>query len=146
MTPGRIITLEAAPKNARLIVCGGRTYGWPLKGYLSEADKTHDTVRIEAERKRLFDVLDFLKPREIAEGEAPGADSVVREWAISRLVPFQRFRALWETEGKLAGRNRNRRMFASFDPEGTVAFPGGTGTADMENVTIGGGVWLVRIR
>jgi hypothetical protein len=37
-------------------------------------------------------------------------------------------------------------MFVSFEPDGTVAFPGGTGTADMENVTIDGGAWLVRVR
>lgn len=146
MTIGLILKLSDAPKGKRLIVCGGRTYAWPLKGYLSETDRIRDTARIETERKRLFEVLDFLAPSEIAEGEAPGADSVAREWAEARKVPFQRFRALWEIEGKPAGRNRNRRMFASFDPDGTVAFPGGVGTADMENVTIAGGVWLVRVR
>ena len=38
------------------------------------------------------------------------------------------------------------RVLPGFEPDGTVAFPGGRGTADMENVTIDGGAWLVRIR
>jgi hypothetical protein len=146
MTIGLILKLESAPKGKRLIVCGGRTYGWPLKGYLSESDKKHDAIRIERERKQLFEVLDLLAPIEIAEGEAPGADSLAREWAEARKIPFQRFRALWETEGKLAGPKRNRRMFESFEPDGVVAFLGGNGTRDMENVGIDGGVWLVRVR
>lgn len=122
---GRIILLEDAPKGARIIVCGGREY---------------------ADRVRLFWVLDFLRPTAIAEGEAKGADSLAREWASERRVPCARFPALWEVHGRSAGPRRNRQMFTGFEPDGTVAFPGGTGTADMENVTIDGGVWLVRIR
>ncbi len=125
MTPGRIIRLEDAPKGARLIVCGGRSYA-----YL----------------ERVFIVLDQLAPREIAQGEAKGADEFARKWAEARNVPCARFPALWNVEGKSAGPRRNRRMFAGFEPDGTVAFPGGVGTADMENVTIDGGAWLVRIR
>jgi len=122
---GRIVKLEAAPKDKRLIVCGGRTY---------------------EDRARVFEVLDFLAPREIAHGAALGADTLAGEWAMERQVPCSRFKALWETEGRSAGPKRNRRMFASFEPDGTVAFPGGAGTADMERVTIDGGAWLVRVK
>jgi hypothetical protein len=116
--------LEDAPKGARLIVCGGRTY---------------------ADRDRLFEVLDLLRPIEIAEGEAAGADTLARVWAEARGVPCAQFPALWRLEGRSAGPKRNRRMLANFEPDGTVAFPGGTGTKDMENVTLDAGVWLVRI-
>jgi hypothetical protein len=125
MTPGRILKLEDAPRSARLIVCGGRDY---------------------ADRERVFEVLDLLAPVEIAQGEANGADSLAKAWAAKRGVPCARFPALWNVDRKSAGAKRNRRMFAGFEPDGTVAFPGGRGTADMENVTIDGGAWLVRIR
>ena len=125
MTLGRIIPLEDAPKGARLIVCGGREY---------------------ADRVVIYATLDVLAPSEIAQGEANGADSVAKEWAAKRGVPCARFPALWNIEGKSAGPRRNRRMFSGFEPDGTVSFPGGRGTADMENVTIDGGAWLVRIR
>jgi hypothetical protein len=125
VTPGRIIPLKDAPKGARIIVCGGREY---------------------ADRVVIYTVLDLLAPREIAQGEANGADSLAKAWAAERGVPCARFPALWNIEGKSAGPKRNRRMFAGFEPDGTVSFPGGRGTADMENVTIDGGAWLVRIR
>jgi len=126
VSPGRILKLEDAPKGARLIVCGGREY---------------------ADRARVFAVLDVLAPREIAQGEADGADSFAKAWAAKNGVPCARFPALWRIDGQYtAGPKRNRRMFANFEPDGTVSFPGGTGTTDMENVTIDGGAWLVRIR
>jgi hypothetical protein len=125
MTPGRILKLEDAPKGARLIVCGGREY---------------------ADRVVIYTVLDLLAPREIAQGEANGADSIAKEWAAKRGVPCARFPALWNIEGKSAEPKRNRRMFNGFEPDGTVSFPGGRETVDMENVTIDGGAWLVRIR
>lgn len=141
MTPGKVLKLEDAPKGKRLIVCGGRTYGRLLIEHHLPAAR-----RAEEERARLFEVLDLLRPIEIAEGEASGADTLAREWAESRKVPCARFPALWSTEGRSAGPKRNRRMFASFEPDGTVAFPGGVGTADMSNVTLDGGAWLVKIR
>ncbi len=136
------LKLEQAPKGKRIIVCGGRWYGRPNEG----ANQEKDGVRVASERARLFEVLDLLHPIEIAEGEAPGADLLAREWAESRGIPCSKFRALWETEKGDAGRNRNRRMFASFEPDGTVAFLGDDGTADMENLTLDCGAWLVRVR
>lgn len=146
MTPGRILKLEDAPKGARLIVCGGRNYGRMFDHYPSETMRRQDEERVQRERNKLFEVLDLLAPSEIAQGEALGADSIAKEWAAKRGVPCARFPALWNVEGKSAGPKRNRRMFNGFEPDGTVAFPGGRGTADMENVTIDGGAWVVRIR
>jgi hypothetical protein len=123
-TGRQILSLSAAPRRARIIVCGGRDY---------------------ADRVRLFAVLDVIDPVEIAQGDARGADALAREWAAERGVPCARYRALWETEGKAAGVLRNRRMFDGFAPGGVVSFPGGRGTADMERVALGGGVWLFRV-
>lgn len=146
MAPGLILKLEDAPKGARLIVCGGRMYGHPYNSYPNAIAEDEDEQRVKLEQARLFEVLDFLRPKEIAQGEANGADSLAKTWALQRGVPCARFPALWNIEGKSAGPKRNRRMFNGFEPDGTVAFPGGRGTADMENVTIDGGAWLVRIR
>jgi len=123
-TGRQILSLSAAPRRARIIVCGGRDY---------------------ADRVRLFAVLDALDPVEIAQGDARGADALARDWAADRGVPCARYRALWEMEGKAAGVLRNRRMFDSFAPGGVVSFPGGRGTADMERVALEGRVWLLRI-
>ena len=125
MTIGKVIKLEDAPHGDRLIVCGGRDY---------------------VDRERVFMVLDELEPKEIAHGGATGADTLALEWAKARNVPYKTYRALWQSEGRSAGPKRNRRMFASFAPDGTVAFTGGDGTEDMENVTIDGGAYLVRVR
>lgn len=122
---GRILKLEEAPRGDRLIVCGGRDY---------------------ADREYVFTVLDELRPVEIAHGGATGADAFALEWARTRNVPYKTYRALWQAEGREAGRNRNRRMFFGFEPNGTVSFPGDDGTADMENVTIDGGAYLIRVR
>jgi hypothetical protein len=146
MNPGLILKLEDAPRGARLIVCGGRNYGCMFDHYPNEIARQQDAERVQRERNRLFEVLDLLAPREIAQGEAVGADSLAKTWAAKRGVPCARFPALWNIEGKSAGPKRNRRMFSGFEPDGTVAFPGGRGTADMENVTIDGGAWLVRVR
>lgn len=140
------LKLEQAPQGKRIIVCGGRWYGRPREMYLNQKAAEKDGERLAAERARLFEVLDLLRPSEIAHGMSLGADMLANMWALERGVPCSRFQALWETEKGEAGRNRNRRMFASFEPDGTVAFPGGDGTADMENVTLDCGAWLVRVR
>lgn len=143
--PGRILKLEEAPRGDRLIVCGGRTYGVMLTSYPSVETRRQDAIRVEAERRVFFQTMNFLRPREIAQGDANGADALAREWAAERSVPCARFRALWETEGRAAGPLRNRRMHASFGPDGTISFPGGAGTRDMENVTLDSGAYLIRI-
>lgn len=43
--------IEHAPRNARIIVCGGRTYGWPHKLYDSASARNGDVLRIGIERE-----------------------------------------------------------------------------------------------
>lgn len=93
----------------RALVCGGRTYeNWP----------------------RLSVVLDRLKPDELIVGGAPGADEQARKWAVARKVDHRVCYAQWGKYGKAAGPLRNEYML-SFQPDIVVAFPGGTGTANM---------------
>lgn len=46
----------------------------------------------------------------VRHGDAPGADTIVDGWCISRGVSHHRFVADWDRFGDLAGPNRNREM------------------------------------
>lgn len=103
------------PRPLRIIVTGGRCY--------QEADVVHARL----DELHALELVTFL-----AAGEAEGADTWAREWALSRGVPYAPFPALWREEGrKRAGIKRNHRMFQEFRPNLVVGFPGGRGTADM---------------
>lgn len=99
----------------RVLVCGGRDYD---------------------ARGILFQTLDFfhqVQPIEVLiEGGASGADALAGSWARVRLVSHWRVPANWERDGwKAAGPIRNKRMLDMCGPDMVLAFPGGTGTADM---------------
>ena len=68
----------------------------------------------------------------IIAGGARGADSLAVEWAKSRGIPFQEFPANWSLHGrKAAGPKRNQQMLDENNIFLVIAFPGGSGTADM---------------
>lgn len=61
-----------------------------------------------------------------------GADTLAGDWAHGFLIPVRSFPADWEERhGKRAGPIRNQMMLEEGRPDLVVAFPGGTGTADM---------------
>lgn len=97
-----------------VLVCGGRDY--------------HD-------REFLFLQLSTLheedKIEKIINGGAPGADTLSTLWAARTGVQFSIYRADWHRHGMAAGPIRNQRMLDDGKPNLVVAFPGGTGTADM---------------
>ena len=83
----------------------------------------------------------------LIEGEASGADSLCRDWAESKGIPVCKFPAQWtdlsnpdaiirtrrgggQYDARAGGR-RNQQMIDEGRPDAGVAFPGGTGTADM---------------
>ena len=111
----------------RVLVCGGRTY---------------------SDRRTLASTLDKLtpKPALIIAGAAPGADTLAAEWAVSRCVESAAFYADWELHGKAAGPMRNRRMLEEGKPDLVVAFPGGSGTADMVRQAKAAGVRVLEVR
>jgi hypothetical protein len=109
--------------NACYIVCGGRDFAdYPL------VCSTLDNLRAS------FDG-DFR----IIQGGAKGADRLAKQWARERLISYYQYDANWEKHGKAAGPIRNTEMlrrlldFRLLLPYniGVVAFPGGTGTANM---------------
>lgn len=67
----------------------------------------------------------------VVVGGAPGADTLIEEWARTRRVPFLVHGARWKAYGNRAGPLRNQAMLDRWRPHKVVAFPGGSGTADM---------------
>jgi len=87
-------------------------------------------------RSFVYEVLDELRVTLpitfLIEGGATGADRFAQEWAVERGIPYLTFEANWKAAGNAAGHWRNRRMLLVGRPERVIAFPGGTGTADMK--------------
>jgi YspA, cpYpsA-related SLOG family len=114
----------------RIVVFGGRNYRDRTALYAA-LDRVH--------RERVITLL--------IEGEAPGADTLAKEWAQDRGIPLEPYEADWgnvERPGAVirrrrngdlydaaAGPARNQRMVDEGKPDGAVGFPGATGTADM---------------
>ena len=98
----------------RVLVCGGRGFN---------------------DRRRVFHALDTLHAREaitlLIEGGARGADSLGHDWAVRNGIERRSFPADWDRFGRSAGHRRNMQMLEEGCPELVVAFPGGSGTADM---------------
>jgi predicted Rossmann-fold nucleotide-binding protein len=98
----------------RIVVTGGRDY----------ADAAMvDRALSAMHRKHGIDIL--------IQGGADGADRLCAEWAWERGIPVATYNAEWKAHGKAAGPLRNQRMIDEGKPDAAVAFPGGTGTADM---------------
>lgn len=97
-----------------ILVCGGRDF---------------------SQKARLFGSLDAVHEKHtidlLIHGDARGADRLAEEWAKRRQVPYLGVPARWGALGnKVAGPERNGRMLV-WKPEVVIAFPGGTGTANM---------------
>ena len=60
----------------------------------------------------IFKELDVMKDKinEVVCGEARGADSIGKEWAIKNNISVKSFPAQWDKYGKKAGMIRNKEM------------------------------------
>lgn len=106
----------------KLIVCGGRDY---------------------TDRDAVFHALDEVNAKRrvtiVIHGCQRGADRLAGQWARERGILCAEVEALWKVHGNAAGPRRNRAML-TLGPDGVVAFPGGTGTADMVRAALEAGV------
>lgn len=97
-----------------ILVCGGRYF---------------------RDRERAWAALDLLASQTplaaIVHGSARGADEIAGEWAAARGVACVACIAEWRIHGRSAGTLRNAAMLRQYKPHLVVAFPGGSGTADM---------------
>ena len=123
----------------RLIVCGGRYFRdvpllWKtlddLDRYFAE---TGDSIRT---------VIDGAS--DDVTGPYVGADFWGHQWAIAHDRATIRVHAEWKELGRKAGPIRNQRMIDEDKPDGVVAFPGGTGTADMIAKAVKAGLRLFK--
>lgn len=113
----------------RILVCGGREFdNWGV--LCSELDKQLFG------RERLVYII---------QGGAKGADFLARVWAKFRNCPQEEYPANWKKYGRGAGGIRNQQMLDEGKPDLVVAFPGGTGTADMVRRAKKSGVKVLEI-
>lgn len=101
-----------------VIVCGGRTYD--------------NAALVEKE----LDELSYINgPLTVVQGGASGADDLAKRWCYkqgpSTLYRMYNEPADWKAHGRAAGPKRNQRMLDEYRPDMVLAFPGGSGTADM---------------
>lgn len=96
-----------------VIVCGGRRYN---------------------DKNALFEKMDALHSHRfitmVVQGGANGADYLAKLWANERGVHCATVEPQWSRYGNKAGPLRNAAMLL-FKPAYVIAFPGGSGTADM---------------
>lgn len=97
-----------------ILVCGSREY---------------------ANRDKVYQVLDLIRQVTpvslIIHGEATGADTFAKEWALSRHVPQKGKEPDWASYGNYAGNVRNQRMLDENRVDLVIAFSTGQGTRDM---------------
>ena len=113
----------------RVLVCGGRDYNdrWKLESTLDIAHAEHGFIRL-------------------IHGAAPGADTLAGDWADKRGLAVVAYPADWKRHGKAAGPMRNQRMLEDGRPDVVIAFPGGSGTADMVRRAKEAGIPVIEVR
>lgn len=84
--------------------------------------------RTFSDRTFLFKALDnFYRTSHplvatVIEGEAPGADSLAREWAEHYGIEVVKYPADWAQHGRAAGPIRNRQMLLDGKPDYGIGF------------------------
>jgi hypothetical protein len=113
----------------RVLVCGGRNYcGMDEDEHVyMMLDKIHRQTPIT----------------KLIEGGAAGVDTTARRWAGERAINRVTVHADWAAYGRAAGPLRNQRMLDEFTPSLVVAFPGGSGTADMVARAVQAGIGVM---
>jgi len=111
----------------KVLVCGGRDYN---------------------NTDRVFEVLDELNSPEneftcIISGGARGADRLGERYAKERGLSLRVFPARWDVHGRSAGMIRNKEMLDKGKPDLVVAFPGGSGTANMVRIARSAGIKVI---
>ena len=99
----------------RILICGGRDY-----------NDNNKFINVMNNLRLWFDPK-FC----IIQGGARGADRLAMGWAFFQGCPMIEMRANWDYYDKDAGTVRNTWMIEYAMPDLVIAFPGGTGTANM---------------
>jgi len=129
----------------RLIVCGGRTYGYHV-----ERDRPikhpEELAVIEWALTEWLPTIDGFGPNEttLVHGAAHGADSAAAKIAGGLGFEPEPHPASWDLHGRAAGPIRNKEMLDA-GADMVMAFPGGRGTAGMMAIAIKAGVPTYRV-
>lgn len=111
-----------------MLVCGGRDF--------------NDAAMVE----QVLGAVHAQRPITcLIHGAARGADTLGKLWALARGIEQTPYPADWNKHGKSAGPIRNRWMLNASHPEYVVAFPGGSGTADMAQISKDAGLPVWRL-
>lgn len=143
----------------RILVCGGRNYADERKLWA-----TLDAIC--AKRGWGFPPdtsgANYLANVVVISGKAPGADSLAIDWGVANFCTVEEYPADWTDLSQpgavirtrrdgtrydvLAGHRRNQSMLDEGKPDLVVAFPGGTGTADMVRRALKAGVEVIEVK
>lgn len=119
----------------RILVCGGRTWG-----YKPETDYKEKDLNKFRQGAHL---VEFYNPTYLISGGAKGADEVPK---FLFFYPWDVFPANWDKYGKAAGAIRNQQMLDEGQPNLVIAFPSGNGTADMIRRAKKAGIEVVEVK
>lgn len=122
----------------RVLVCGGRDYADIYKMH-----KELFALRVKSD-PGIDHATSSKSNLVIIEGGARGADALARKWAGDWGIKCITEKADWDRHGKKAGPIRNREMM-KHKPDLVMAFPGGSGTANMISVAEEAGVPVRRV-
>lgn len=111
----------------KVLVCGGRDY-------------KHEIIVRDA----LDSILRTDGIKMVIHGDASGADFFAGQWAFRNGIQEVRCPANWKRHGKAAGPIRNEAMLL-LQPDLVIAFPGGTGTANMVKQAKAAGVRVIEV-
>ena len=108
--------MTAFPVNGETcIICGGRDF--------TDSDMFNSAM---------FEIIAMRGcPSKVIHGAASGADDLADKWAKRMGIAAFPTPAMWASQGKAAGPIRNQKMLDAYHPNAVIAFPGGSGTADM---------------
>lgn len=109
----------------KVIVCGGRNF-WDKDFVFFKLDEIHSQTPITL----------------VIHGAPAGADSLANAWANENKIQRLPCPANWKDYGKRAGIIRNAEMLA-LNPNMVIAFPGGTGTQNMIDISKNAGFNVV---
>jgi hypothetical protein len=128
-----------APLRKRLtvLVCGGRHY--------ANRDLVLRTLN-DLSEPTIDEPLGAVDLRIVTGGCPTGADAHAIDWAVVNWSPFREFKPDWNTYGLAAGPIRNQRMLDEGKPDLVLAFPGGSGTADMVSRARAAGVEVIEVK
>jgi SLOG family YspA-like protein len=100
----------------KILVCGGRDL---------PANAVREWLDVHIESANVTSVI---------QGGAKGADAGAKQWAEVNKIRCEEYPANWDKYGKAAGMIRNKQMLDDAAPDLVIAFPGGTGTANMTDL------------